>query len=190
MLNGFSNKLKLATVFSLVLVIALFLFSAPSQAASRSKIDADVNSTLAMFKKNISGATTYLNSAKGILVFPKVYAAGMGIGGEYGKGALRVAGSNVAYYNVIKGSVGFQLGAGRKAILILFMTADSLSDFRRSDGFKIGVDANVTVIDAGVGKNFDNQTLQNPIIGFVMDQKGLMYTLSLAGGKITRIYPN
>ena len=190
MINTLTNKLKLFTIIGLVLMTGLLLFSVKGEASTKSKIDADVNHTLALFKSHIGGASAYLNNAKGVLVFPKVYGAGIGIGAEYGKGALRIGGSTVAYYNVIKGSFGFQLGAKRKAILILFMNADSLKRFRDSDGFKIGVDADVTVIDAGLGKNFDSQTLQNPIVGFVMDQKGLMYTLSLSGGKITRIHPN
>ena len=174
MLNILSNKLRILTIISLILMTGLLLFSARGHAATKAQIDADVNHTLALFKSNIGGATNYLKNAKGVLVFPKVYGAGIGIGAEYGKGALRIAGRSVGYYNVIKGSVGFQLGAERKAILILFMNDKSLKTFRGSDGFKIGVDANVTVIDAGLGKNFDSQTLQNPIIGFVMDQKGLM----------------
>ena len=55
-----------------------------------------------------------------MLVFPKVYKAGIGIGGEYGEGALRVGGKTVDYYSTAAASIGFQLGAQAKSIIVLF----------------------------------------------------------------------
>ena len=48
----------------------------------------------------------------------------------------------------------------------------------------------VTFIEFGVGKDFDTHTLQDPIIGFVYGNKGLMYDLSLEGSKFWRIDKN
>lgn len=185
------NVSKTIRQFAVAITVFLFvLLPCNAHAASASKIDANINTTLLLFEKNIAGAPAFLKAAKGVLVFPKVYGAGLGIGGEYGQGALRMNGNTAAYYNIIAGSFGLQLGAQRKAIIILFMDPKALSKFQKSEGFKIGVDAAVTVVDTGVGKNLDTQTLQNPIVGFVLDQKGLMYSLSLTGAKITRIHPN
>ena len=35
----------------------------------------------------------------------------------------------------------------------------------------------------------DTNSIRSPIIGFIFDQKGLMYNLTLEGSKISRIYP-
>ena len=47
-------------------------------------------------------------TAYAILVFPKVKKAGLGIGGQYGEGALLKKGAAVAYYKTTGASVGLQ----------------------------------------------------------------------------------
>ena len=49
--------------------------------------------------------------AEAILVFPEVTKAGLGIGGQYGEGALLKKGTAVAYYKTTGASVGLQAGA-------------------------------------------------------------------------------
>ena len=73
------------------------------------EIDVGVDVALEKFEKEVGGAKQFLESAKGLLVFPSVIKAGIGFGGEYGEGALRIGGKSVAYYNTIAGSFGFQL---------------------------------------------------------------------------------
>ena len=68
------------------------------------------------------------------------------------------------------------------------MTGESLAAFQATDGWKIGVDGSVTVIVVGAGGAIDTNTIRAPIVGFIIDQKGLMYNLTLEGSKITRIY--
>ena len=111
----------------------------------------------------------------------------MGIGGEYGEGALRVGGKTAAYFNTISGSVGFQLGAQARSVVIMFMTPEALASFRRVDGWKVGVDGSIAVITVGVGGSVDTNKITNPVIGFILDNKGLMYNLTLEGSKISRI---
>ena len=122
-----------------------------------------------------------------MLVFPTIVKAGIGIGGEYGEGALRIRGRTVGYYNTVSASVGFQLGAQARSVIIMFMTGPSLAGFQATDGWKIGVDGSVTVIAIGAGGAIDTNTIRSPIIGFIIDSKGLMYNLTLEGSKISRI---
>ena len=70
------------------------------------------------FKEQVDGGEVFLNKAAGYLVFPRVIKVGIGVGGETGEGALRVGGSTVAYYRTTSGSIGFQLGAQAKSIVI------------------------------------------------------------------------
>lgn len=98
-------------------LIALFLTAALAHAASAAEIDQEVDQALEAFRK-IHGTKSFLGIAKGVLVFPKVYKAGIGVGGEYGEGALRVGGKTVDYYSTAAASFGFQLGAQAKSIVI------------------------------------------------------------------------
>ena len=122
-----------------------------------------------------------------ILVFPDVIKIGFGIGGEYGEGSLLIGGKPEAYYATAAGSFGFQLGAQFKAQLILFMTDAALQRFRDSNGWEAGVDGSVAIATLGVGGRLDTKTMQQPIVGFVFSNRGLMYNLTLEGSKITRI---
>lgn len=167
-------------------LIALFLSAAPAHAASAAEIDHEVDQALIAFQK-IEGAKAFLPIAKGVLVFPKVYKAGIGIGGEYGEGALRVGGKTVDYYSTASASVGFQLGAQAKSIVVLFTNESALNKFRESKGWKVGVDGSVALVDIGAGKAVDTTSIKDPVIGFIFGQKGLMYNLTLEGAKFTKL---
>jgi lipid-binding SYLF domain-containing protein len=150
-------------------------------------IDIGVDATLEQFKKDIKGGDEFLKSAKGVLVFPSVFKAGVGVGGEYGEGALRIGGKTVDYYSTAAASIGFQLGAQSKRIIIVFMQDDALKKFRESKGWKAGVDGSVALIEIGTGGTIDTTTIKDPIIGFVFGNKGLMLNLTLEGSKFTKI---
>ena len=67
------------------------------------------------------------------------------------------------------------------------MKKDALEKFRTNDGWKVGVDASVAVVAVGAGGAIDSANANQPIIAFILDQKGLMYNLTLEGAKITKI---
>ena len=92
------------------------------------------------------------------------------------------------YYNTVSASFGFQLGAQARSVIIMFMTPDALEGFRMKDGWKVGVDGSVAIIAVGAGGAVDTNTIHSPIVGFIFDQRGLMYNLTLEGSKISRIY--
>jgi lipid-binding SYLF domain-containing protein len=98
-----------------------------------------------------------------------------------------VGGKSAAYYNLAAGSVGFQIGGEAKDIIIMFMTDDVLKQFQASKGWEVGVDGNVALVNIGGGERVDFTKLNDPIIGFVFDVKGLMADLSLKGAKFTKV---
>jgi lipid-binding SYLF domain-containing protein len=69
----------------------------------------------------------------------------------------------------------------------MFMTNEALAGFDRRAGWRIGVDGSVVLVTLGVGGSIDTDKITSPIIGFVIDPKGLMYNLTLEGSKISRI---
>jgi lipid-binding SYLF domain-containing protein len=172
----------------LLVILAVGLFGTRVAVASTAaEIDAGVTATLSKFQEKVKGSDSVLKSAKGVLVFPSVVKAGLGVGGEYGEGALMVGGKTVNYYSTAAASVGLQAGVQEKSIIIAFLDADALKKFRDSAGWKIGVDGSVAVVEVGGGGSIDTETLNKPIVGFVLDNKGLMYNLTLEGSKITKI---
>ena len=172
----------------LALLAALAVVPAhKGEAASAAAIDADVRATMEDFFAKVRGARELVEQGAAILVFPSVIKAGIGIGGEYGEGALLTRERTTDYYNIVSASIGFQLGAQQRAVILVFMTPEALAGFRRTQGWKVGVDASVAIITIGAGGSIDTARINSPVVGFIFDQKGLMYNLTLEGSKITRI---
>jgi lipid-binding SYLF domain-containing protein len=169
------------------IITLTMLATSVAVAASGDKIDREADKTLVTFQEQVSGGEVFLSQAAGYLVFPKVYKVGIGVGAETGEGALRVGGTTVAYYRTTSGSIGLQLGAQAKSIVIAFMTKEALQKFRDSEGWKVGVDGSVALIDIGAGKTIDSQNVKDPVVGFIFGSKGLMYNLTLEGSKFTKL---
>lgn len=178
---------KIILIHMSVLLIFGVLVAQSSFAATAKEIDVSVDVALERFYKEVPGSQSFSNKAKAILVFPSVIKAGIGIGGEYGEGSMRIGGKTVEYYNTMAASIGFQLGAQAKSIVLLFMEEAALKEFRNSDGWKAGVDGSVALIELGMGDSLDTINAKDPIIAFVFGQKGLMYNLTFEGSKFTKL---
>jgi lipid-binding SYLF domain-containing protein len=177
---------NLALSMAATIVLALGA-SVAAHAASKQVIDVAVTDTLQRFNNSKPEHAELLKKAAGILVFPRITKAGVGIGGEHGDGALLKGSQTVDYYSVTSASVGATLGAGQHSEIILFMTREALSKFEASHGFSLGVDAQVAVVSKGTGGAYDSETLKKPILGFIFDEKGLIGDVSLNGSKINKI---
>ena len=183
--------MSLTRALALAAALLLFILAAASpgllSAATAKEIDAKVDAALERFHKEVKGAQTFLQAAKGVLVFAGVIKVGIGIGGERGEGALRIAGETVDYYSITSASIGLQLGAQKKDVILVFMEDGVLKKFRESSGWKAGVDGSIALIDIGAGGSIDTTNVKAPIVGFVVGQKGLMYNLTLEGSKISKL---
>jgi lipid-binding SYLF domain-containing protein len=186
---------KLSFIKNLVFVAGLsimviFSFVSVSHAKTVQEINASADAAMARFKKDVKGAEEYLKIAKGVLVMPNITKAGLIIGGQYGQGALRIGGKSVDYYSMVAGSIGYQIGAEQYDMVILFTTDEALKRFRTSEGWEAGVDGDITLIEVGADVSIETLRSQNPIVGFVFDQKGLMVGVSIKGAKFTKIRPD
>jgi lipid-binding SYLF domain-containing protein len=155
--------------------------------AARIEIDEGVNSTLSRLYAQAGGSRELVAKADGVLVFPRVLAAGLVVGGEYGRGALRSHGQALGYYRLASLSVGFQAGAQSKAVIMLFMTRDALDKFRASKGWTAGADASVAALRLGANGQIDTTTATGPVQVIVMTNAGLMANLNLEGTRITPV---
>lgn len=173
---------------SLLCMVFVFMFGLQtySYAVSATDIKAGVEISLKTLR-DTEGGGDVMDKAKGLLVFPGVFKVAAGAGAEYGEGALNIDGHTTGYYSTAAASLGLQLGAEKKSIVIAFMTEEALRKFQESKGWKIGADAAVAVITKSAGSTIANLADKKPIVAFVFDQKGLMFDLSLNGAKITKI---
>ena len=85
---------------SLIRIAAFIFLTVPflapvSYAKSAREIDASVDTALERFQREVFDGGKMVSKAKGVLVFPSVIKAGIGLGGEYGTGALRINGKTV-----------------------------------------------------------------------------------------------
>lgn len=184
--NRFSGVRLVAALTGAIVVLSGWL-SGPALAASAKEIDVFVDEAIVRFEKEVQGGKGFLASSKGMLVFPRVLKGGAGFGGEYGEGALRIGGKTVDYYSTFQGSFGLQLGGEIKTIVVVFLEEGALKRFRESEGWKAGVDGSVSLVTLGAGGAIDTSSLKDPIVAFVLGQKGLMYNLSFAGTKFTKL---
>jgi lipid-binding SYLF domain-containing protein len=162
----------------------------PAAAADqRQSLNSAADATLARLYQSSPDSKELVARAKGVLVFPDVLSGSFIIGAEHGKGVLRVGGANAGYYSTTAGSIGFQAGAQSKAMILLFMTDDALAKFRNSKGWTVGADATVAVVKVGANGRIDTNTAQQPVVGFVMNNGGLMAGVSLEGTKISKLDP-
>ncbi|GER00152.1 twin-arginine translocation pathway signal sequence domain-containing protein [Iodidimonas gelatinilytica] len=170
------------------LLVGISTFTA--HAASKEKIDRRVTEVMSKFREDVNGADSLLAKASAVLVFPSIKKAGIGIGAEYGEGALLIDGKTVDYYSTAAGSIGLQLGGQVRSQILLFMAPEKLDAFRKSDKWEVGVDGSVAVATVGAGGSIDSTNIDAPILAFIFNNKGLMYNLSLEGSKMSRIERN
>jgi lipid-binding SYLF domain-containing protein len=179
------------TIVLLVATLATLALAgcAAKPVTSLATIESEANRTLDKLGRVNPGARDLVGRAHGVLVFPSVYKAGIGIGGEFGDGVLREGGRTTGYYRIVSGSVGFQLGAQKQGQVIAFMDRRALDRFKRSAGWQAGVDGSIVVADLGASGQATTLQQNQPILGFIVGEAGLMYNVSFEGSKIMRIEP-
>jgi lipid-binding SYLF domain-containing protein len=125
-----------------------------------------------------------LNSAKCVAIVPHMVKAGLGIGGEHGKGVATCKTSNgwsaPAFFTVSGGSFGLQIGAEGVDLVMLMMNDQGMQALL-SDKFQVGGDASAAA--GPVGRDAEAGTdwkLKAPILTYSRS-KGVFGGISLNG---------
>jgi lipid-binding SYLF domain-containing protein len=153
----------------------------------RQNIDSGVDNALATLYRQVPDSRGLVSSARGVLVFPSVLEAGFVVGARAGDGALRKGGKTVSYHRTTGGSFGLQAGAQSTAVFLLFMTDEALTRFENSRGWTAGVDATVTLLSVGANAQVTSATAQQPVIGYVLSNQGIMAGVTIDGSRVTRL---
>jgi lipid-binding SYLF domain-containing protein len=179
------NFHKVVLVTAVALTLALPALHA--QAATAEDLNQDAAQALQTLYKTHPGAELLGKNAKAVLVFPKIIKAGLVFGGSYGEGVMTRAGMAPAYYNSVSASWGWQAGAESYAYVVFLMNDKSLQYLEKSKGWEVGVGPSVVVVNEGAAKNLSTSTLKDDAYAFILDQQGLMASLSIEGTKISPI---
>lgn len=152
-------------------------------------IDSRVDSTLNFMYGNYPGTRDLSSKASGMLVMPVITEAGLGLGGSFGRGALRIGQTTVDYYSAAAASAGLQIGGQQYSTVLFFMTQESLIDFRRANGWAAGADIEYALSDRGETLRAETTTSLAPVIAVVFAQAGFRAGATIEGTKYTRIIP-
>jgi lipid-binding SYLF domain-containing protein len=79
------------------------------------------------------------------------------------------------------------LGAKPNAVINMPMGRQDIAESNKYHGWEAGVDGSVAVVEWGAGGTIDTTNIEDPIIGFVFGNNGLMFNLTLEGSKMTKI---
>lgn len=174
----------------LSILAAVFLASTPAAFAADAQLDKDAQSALKKLYAKVPAAKTLGQKAVAVLVFPRVTKAGLGIGGQYGEGAMIDNGKVVGYYSTAGASYGLQAGAQRFGYAMFFMNEKALQALTKNEGMEVGVGPSVVVMDESkmaLAKQSTSTTLTEDVYAFIFSQKGLMAGLGIQGNKITKL---
>jgi len=183
------DRTNRAVGLALCVTLALTFMATVAYAVTRAEIDTKAQAAMERFKTQVEGADIYLRDAKGVLIMPDITKAGLVLGGQHGDGALMVAGRNVAYYSVTAASAGLQAGVQKFDMVLIFTTDEALKKFQESSGWTAGADANVVIVKSGAAGEANTLKSQNPILGFLFGEKGLMAGVAVNGSKFSKIIP-
>ncbi|MGC0225080.1 YSC84-related protein [Pseudooceanicola nitratireducens] len=153
------------------------------------KIDARVDATLGFLFQNYPESREVSAKSVAALVMPVITEAGIGIGGSYGQGALRVDGITVDYYSAAAANIGLQIGAQQYAHVLFFMSQESLERFRRNEGWAAGADIEYAFSNEGDNFRTDTNSGLSPVVAYVFGQAGARLGATIEGIKYTRIIP-
>ena len=167
--------------------LALGLPSMQAQAASADDLNQDASQTLKNLFKTHPEAELLAKNARATLVFPKIIKAGLVFGGSYGEGVMMQGGKASGYYSSVSASWGWQAGAESYSYVVFLMNDKSLDYLEKSKGWEIGVGPTVVAVNEGLAKNITSTTIKDDAYAYILDQQGLMASLSIEGTKISRI---
>lgn len=152
-----------------------------------SKLDKRVDFALDELRTSVPFSGRLLDEAAGVLIIPQITKAGLGWGGAYGEGALRIGDATVDYYSVAAASFGLQIGVQSYSSALFFSNAEQLQKFRARDGWTLGADLEYAAIEGGETVNLDTNTARDTVYSIVYGQVGLHVGATIEGSKYSRI---
>jgi len=172
--------------FVLAALLALLPLAAQAQTEQQTLVDRSTLSVQEMMnEENSKDYSGLLKRARAVMVCPRLFRAGLIVGGE-GGGCVLVARdgggswSSPAFFGMGTGSVGFQIGVSDSQVIMLIMTDKGLNAVLDSQ-FKFGADAQVAIATVGAGVEGATTAAVGADIVAVSRSRGLFAGAALEG---------
>lgn len=166
--------------------------AAGSAAAQEDQIDRVRDAAVAldeiMAASDKSIPTSILQRAEAIVVIPSAKKAGLGFGGQYGRGVMSARDANgvwssPAFLRLDGGSVGFQIGGSSTDIVLVVMNRRGLDNLMRNQ-FEVGGEAGATAGPVGRDAAASTDIQMRAQILSYSRSRGLFAGVSLKGASI------
>jgi lipid-binding SYLF domain-containing protein len=130
-----------------------------------------------------------LSKSQAIAIIPGVFKAAYIVGGEHGKGVILVRHENGAWSNPIfisltGGSLGFQIGAQKADIILVFKDRKSVETITRGK-FTLGGDASIAVGPVGRSAEASTDIKFEAEVYSYSKAKGLFAGVSIKGASLS-----
>lgn len=152
-----------------------------SPAELRQKLAADVQGTIARFKKTDPGIERFFKESAGYAVYPTVGKLGFILGGGYGEGEVYEAGKLIGVTSLSFGTVGLQAGAQEYSEIVFFKDTAALERFKQNK-FEFDASASAVVWKSGAAAAND---YRGGVAVFVLAKGGVMAEAAVGGQRFT-----
>lgn len=178
----------------LILILAACQTAPPRSVQAQALVD-ESKTAIEFFKTRNKDSTAFflstLRDARGIIIFPDLFQAGVGVGGFGGKGVMVVRKADgswgmPAFYDYGGANLGLQLGAQSTEVVLLMMS-DRAVEAAITAPSQIGFDTQATFGQLSAGDVTNTTTKGANIVGFTKGS-GVYAGTSLSGGTVTPKY--
>lgn len=153
--------------------------TAPKTYEARDVLKAQVNETVALFKKKDPDIQRFFDTSYGYAVFPKVTKGAFVVGGAYGRGEVYEQDRLIGYSSLSQASVGFSFGGEFFREIVFFANKEEFDKFR-SEEYTFSAQITGVALTAGAAAKA-NYSHGKAV--FIMADSGLMVDASLGGQK-------
>ena len=151
----------------------------PKTAESMDVLEAEVNETIVMMKRQDPGIQRFFDQSAGYAVLPKVFKGALWVGGAYGRGLVYENNRLIGYCNMSQATLGFSFGGEFFREIIFFRDKSDLERFRSGE-YTLSAQATAVALTAGAAAKAD---YKDGMAVFVMADAGLMVDVSIGGQK-------
>ena len=176
-----------STLKPTILLLLAALMCVASRSASAASLTGESRSALRQLVAQNAAAAKVSANAMAVLVFPNVMKAGFVVGAQGGEGVLFVKGKPAGRYRTTAASYGLQAGVQKFGYALFFMNQRAFDWVNKAHGWSLGSAPSLVVVDKGMARTINTETLHSGIYAFTFDQKGLMGGLGIQGSKITML---
>lgn len=176
---------KVYLAFIVLLVSGLNLAAQEKQDEKIRKSEAVITDFLAM-KEEIPAML--MKKAEGIVIIPNLIKAGLGIGGQRGKGVAMVKKANGTWSDPVfviltGGSIGFQAGVQSIDLVLVFTKGSILTSLAKGE-FTLGGDIGVAAGPIGRSSSATTDTKFDAEVYSYSRSRGLFAGITLEGSKM------